>query len=591
MRWLASLSAMGLVACGFDTGGLPPGHVLRDDTAADFQATGSSLEQAEIADTGLISPIAYVTGAALAKGANSELFQDPTKVDWTTLDAATPARVALAAPLGTVGNGAPAGVGIAQNDNWTVWIAGEVWLEAGTHTFALTADDNGVVDVAPAPGAAYQRVVTSQWFQPEQTGTFTAPADGWYPVHLAWSESSGAASFVLRHQPPGGALLPFDADRLRVAVGAQRGLVADAFDDFYLVRPVARSLFATPMLDQDFGTAVPADSGITASSSYSFHWAAQIRIDTGGDYAFALDTDDGSRLRVDGQVAIDALTSTSQNNTSPVIHLDPGWHDVVIDYTQLQAAAHARFHVASGPDLAGGPFPLDRVRPVVPRTDRVGGASDDTDLNFAAGGTAFYTLSPPIPAGATVAGVDAVYTTNVQHSRDLQITIIAPDGTRAIVRPQGDVDHGGASVERRTTHLLDGKPASGPWQVEVIDKSGQDGGSMRDAAITVHYVGGHAPIAVTSAYQSAVRDLGMPSRIDDVSYSATVPDGTHVAVRLRTGASPEDLMAQPWSDPAVSGSPPLVGAGQFVQYRVEMTSDGDHSPSFDWIELVYRATN
>ncbi|HTJ42351.1 MAG TPA: PA14 domain-containing protein [Kofleriaceae bacterium] len=587
MRWLASLLALS-AACGFDATGLPPGHVLRDDTVADFTQTGATLDDAEIAAPGLISPSAYVTGAALAKGANSELFADPKTIDWNTLDANQPAKIALAVPLGDFGDKAPAGVGLASNDHWTVWVAGELWLEQGTHMFSLAADDNGLFEVAPSANEAYARVVTSQWFSGEATGTFNAPADGWYPVHLAWSENDQSAKYVLRHQPPGGTLGPIDPDRFRVAAGAQRGLVADAFDDYYLVRPTARSLFAGAMLDQDFGNTTPADTGITANTSYSFHWAAQARIDVGGDYAFTLDTDDGSRLRIDGELLIDQFTNTTQKNTTKTIHLDPGWHDVVIDYTQYAASAHARLKVASGPDLAGGPFPIDRVRPVIPRVDRVGGASDDNDLTFIAGGTASYTLTPPIPAGAIVDGVDVGYTISVSHARDLQISVIAPDGTRAIVRPQGDVDRTGATGERRTTHGLDGKPGNGQWWVEFVDKSGVDAGGTRDAAITVHYTGGHAPIATAAAYESSIRDLGMVSRIDDVQFSADAPMGTAVAVRLRTAATVDALMAQPWSDPVENNAPPIVGAGQFAQYRVELKSDGDHAPSFDWIQLVYR---
>jgi hypothetical protein len=591
MRRLVVLGALGLVACGFDVTGPPPGQVIRDDTAADFMASGSTLDGVEIADAGLITPLGWVTGAALAKGANSELFQDPTTVDWGTLDANTPAGTAFAAPIGDYGNGAPSGVGLAQTDDFTVWIAGEIWLEAGTHTFQLSADDNGLLDLAPE-GGAFTRVVTAQWFQGAQMGTYTAGADGWYAIHMAMSEGNGQASYVLEHQPPGAAALaPLDPDRLRAPVASARGVVADAFDDFYLVRPVGRSLLAAPLLDQQYGTTVPSDTGITASTLYSFHWAAQVRVDVGGDYAFQLDTDDGQRLRVDGALVLDAFTNISEKNTTSPIQLDPGWHDFVIDYTQYAASAHATLHVASGPDLAGGPFPLDRVRPIVPRADRVGGDSSATQLQLPQGGTVTYTLAPPVPAGATVDGVDVEYTTSVQHTRDLQISVIGPDGSRAIVRPHNDVDHTGASIERRTTHGLDGKPAAGPWQLEFVDASGNDNGNVRDGALTVHYTGGRAPLAPAASYDSQVHDLGATATIDEVTYGASAPPGAGVAVRLRTGDTAEGLMAQPWSDPIVSGAPPIVAPGRFVQYRVELTSDGDHSAAFDWIELVYRATS
>ena len=587
MRRLVVLLALGS-ACGFDTSGLAPGEVIRDDTASDFMAAGSSLDSAEIDDGGFITPTGWVTGAALAKGANSELFTDPATLDWTMLDATTPAGIAFAAPLGDYGGGAPIGVGVAQSDDFTMWISGEIWLEAGTHTFQLTADDNGLLDLAQPGGTTFTRVVTAQWFQAPQTATFIAGGDGWYPIHLAMSEGNGQASFVLLHQPPGGTLAPLDPDRLRVAAGDAHGVVADGFDDFYLMRPAGRSLVNGPMLEQQLGSTPPKDTGITQGTLYSFHWAAQVRVDLPGDYQLSYDTDDGQRLRVDGQIVLDTLGGHPVSMTTLPIHLDPGWHDVIAEMTVVNDPAHATLHVATGPDLVGGPFPLERVRPIVPRVDRVAGASDESDQGFPASGSTGYTMTPAVPAGATIAGVDFEYHVNVPHLNALQVSAIAPDGTAITLRKVGDPDHAGVSTEWRTTHALDGAQAAGPWQLVVSDLGGQSGGTLLDGAITVHYTGGHAPIATTASYDSQVRDLGATATIDEATYSASAPTGTGVAVRLRTGDTTDALMAQPWSDPIVSGAPPIVAPGRFLQYRVELSSDGDHSAAFDWIELVYR---
>src|SRR6185437_13406706 len=349
--------------------------------------------------------------------------------------------------------------------------------------------------------------------------------------------------------PNATALAPFDPDRLRVAVGAQRGIVADAFDDFELVRPSARGLLAAPLLDQASSTTVPPDYGITTPNGYSFHWACQIRIDVAGDYGFLVDTDDGHRLRIDGQIVTDKLSQTPIKETLPAIHLDPGWHDVVIDYTQYIASAHARFSIASGPDLVGMTIPLDRVRPVVPRTDRVAARYDATDLAWPASGSAAYAFEPAIPTGATVAGIDAEYTLDAPHAANVEVDSIAPDGTVAILRPQGTTDRTTAVIEYKNSHGLDGKNAAGTWHLQFVDRGGVAGGNARDGAITVHYTGGHAPIAQASAFESAPRDLGGSSRIDEVTYSASAPPGTSVVVRLRTGTNADDLMAQRWSDP------------------------------------------
>ena len=68
------------------------------------------------------------------------------------------------------------------------------------------------------------------------------------------------------------------------------------------------------------------------------------------------------------------------------------------------------------------------------------------------------------------------------------------------MRARNDVDRTGTTGERRSTHDLDGKGASGLWHLEFADKAGLAGGSTRDGTITVHYVGGRPPIATTAAY-------------------------------------------------------------------------------------------
>jgi subtilisin-like proprotein convertase family protein len=589
MRWPALLFALGAAACTFDRGGLPAAHLLRDDTAADFTADGATFDHTEVSAAGLITPAAFTTGALLTRGANSELFTDPKTADWASLDGRGNARIALGLPLGDWAGAGPIGVGITSNDKFTLWLEGEIWLEAGSHSFQMEADDVGFLDIAPTAGGAFTRVVTAKWDGGTGTGSFAAPADGWYAIHIAQSEDNGWAHLLVRHQPPGGAVAPLDADRLRVATGALRGLVTDAFDQPNMFSPASRTLLAAGALDQDFGSKAPDDAGLDKASTYSLHWAAQVRIDVAGDYAFATDTTDGHRVRVDGVLVLDHLVAGKQTYTSNPVHLDAGWHDLSIDYMRAGAAsAYARLQVASGPELAGQPFPLDRVRPVVPRADRVAGASDDNSLAWAPGGTVTHTLTPPIPAGAVVVGLEVKYLITTAHSRDLQTTLITPDGTRLVMRAQGDTDHNGAVVEIRPTHKLDGKPASGSWKVEVADESGQNTGTTGSAALTVHNTGGRPPIATSATYVSPVHDLGEPSQIDGVSAGATTPDGTALAIRVRTGASQDELQARAWSDPVAPGAPPIVPAGRFVQYKVELSSDGDRSAALDWVQLVYR---
>jgi PA14 domain/Proprotein convertase P-domain len=586
---LAPLSIALASACAFDASGLDASSTITDDNATDFGAAGATLEGAEIDGGGFITPLAYVTGAALVHGASTQVFTGATGASWDAIAATTPSGTALAAPLGALGKGYPPGLGLTSGDKWTFWLEGEVWLEAGTHTFSLLADDTGFLDLAAPGSSQYTRVVADN--KTGTTGTFDAAADGWYGVHMALSENGGDAGYVLLHQAPNATgLTPFDPDRLRYPVADLHGLVTDAFDGYFMQDAVGRSLLGAAVLDQDFGATIPPDSGITQAGSYSLHWAGQVLVDTTGNYAFQLDTDDGHRLRVDDQLVLDDLVKAPRTETTGPVHLEPGWHDLVIEQTQYGSTAHAKLSVASGPEFAGGPIPLDHTRPLVPRTDRVAGTSDDSDRTFAALGSGTYDLTPQIPAGAVVVGVDADYGVNHPHMTDLEVSVMSPDGSTAVLRQPGDTDHGGSTYESRATHDLDGKDAAGTWHLTVTDTAGTSGGNTLAASITVHYTGGKPPIPPIASYDSAVHDLGAPSIVDQVTWSASTPTGTSVAVRVRACPSADAgaCASTPWSDPVASGDAPSIGTAELLQYRVELSSDGDQAAAFSSISISYR---
>ncbi len=581
LGWCAIVSA----GCAFDPSGQTASLKFRDDTASDFRVADTVTGDLTIRDDGRLEPIAYVTGAVVARGTSTQRFTTVANASWDTLGA--PSGTALAAPMGAFGGKAPSGLGLTTADGFTAWLEGDVWLEAGVHGFDLYADDVGFLELAPG-NDQFARVITAAW--PNKTsGSFTAPYAGWYQLRAAYSDGTGDAAFQLDHTPPGtNAAARFDLDRLRVPVDDRQGLVTDAFDDALFLRPVGRALLADDALDLDFTNKAPVDSGITAPDTWSLHWAGQVRIDRAGDYKLTLDTDDGHRLRLDGELVLDKPTTDSEVETTPALPLEVGWHDLVIEETQNAQSAHARLRVAAGPDLTGGPFPLARLRPVIPRTDRVAGAADDTDLYFNANGSVSYTFTPVVPPGATVVGVDVGYTINHPHLRDLAVTVRAPDGRAVDIRPAGDVDRGGTTNERRSTHALDGALAAGAWKFEVKDTANKDGGNTRDAAISIHYRGGRPPIAPLAFYDSGVRDLGATSVIERVVVTATTPPGSAAVIRLRTCATPEACTTAAWSEPIAPDAPPDVAPARYLEYRVELTSDGDRAASVDAVEVLYR---
>ena len=113
---------------------------------------------------------------------------------------------------------------------------------------------------------------------------------------------------------------------------------------------------------------------------------------------------------------------------------------------------------------------------------------------------------------------------------------------------------------------------------------------MLDFQVTPHYLGGEPPIALTSAYESPVRDLGSGiAAFTRASWVERVPAGANVIVKLRTCEAAAACAAEPWgtelSDPA--GGDPGVPARRFAQYRVELSSNGDRPPALDEISVEY----
>ena len=59
----------------------------------------------------------------------------------------------------------------------------------------------------------------------------------------------------------------------------------------------------------------------------------QIFIEDGGDYGFRLNSDNGSRLFIDGQQVIDnGIQMTTPSMVDGSLRLLPGWHEIQVDY-------------------------------------------------------------------------------------------------------------------------------------------------------------------------------------------------------------------------------------------------------------------
>jgi subtilisin-like proprotein convertase family protein len=588
----AADAAPGAADAGSDGSTPASAQVWRADSADELAATGHTTAQAAIDPRGVLEPFAY-HGGLLVRGSDTGIISDPAATTWDQVVAMpTTARIGVARGTDLQwGGAAPPGVGIGDGENWTVRVEGEVFLEVGVWTFTLEPDDTGFLELDP--GTGFVRVVNAIWPDPG-SGNVTVTSPGWYPLRWTDSDTGGNASTVVRYRGPGVAsAIAIPREKLRVRVDHLRGLVHTGFDDELMMGPSWSAIDQTAPASVDFGDGVPADVGIGDGEDWSSRWAGQLRIDVAGAYTFRYVSDDGQRLYIDGVLRTPAAAwaETTQDTTTAPITLAAGWHDIVIDHSEHAAQSAARLTVASGPDLVGQALPVARLRPVEGRGERFETAVNPADLTIPTSGTVTSTVAIAAPAGARVTGVDAAFQFRHGYPEELTISLVAPDGSATVLRDRQT--GASSSIRQRVTGALATTPlAAGVWTLRVVDGEVNDGGTLEDFSLTVHYGNaGPAPIAPLAVYESPVRDLGAVTSIDKVSWDERRPADSDVVVKLRTCATAAACAAAAWSAPMTepAGSTPAVTAQRFAQYRVELVSNGDASAAVDWVQVDYHA--
>lgn len=607
-RWLVVVP-ISLAACAFEpAGGVGPDAgaggpdaggrlvTVRDDGADDFTADGTTAEAIVVEPWGAIAPAGYHVGGLIARLANARRFTDEATATWAEVIGDGAAGTSFARPDL---DATPVGVGAGGSSDFTYWLEGELWLDAGTHELVLRGDDLAFVDLARPGEATYTRVTTARWSS-DGRASYTAPWAGWYPVRMAVKQDGGGVTLSLRVRGPGDREpVALGAERLRARADGLRGTVLAAWDGAQLRGTPRRTLFAGDLVDRDFAEAAPADLGLTDDDYWSVRWTGQVYVTHPGRYQLRVDTDDGQRLYLAGARRIEALGGGATDRTATV-DLTAGWNDLVLDHNETTGRARARLRVIDGPDPElGRELPLARLRPVTPRFERVETGVDPADRGVPDDGDPVQvgesTVDVVTPPDAIVTSIDVGVTVDHPRVADLEVHLIHPDGTAALLRDHDAAGGNGVRTWQLTTEAFDGKPARGPYRLRVRDTASGSSGRLTDFAIAVHHRGGPPPIATDAAWTSAVRDLGPDvTTIERVRLGARVPDGAGVQLLLRTCAAPEACAAEPWSPP-VDGAAgdggaaaPRVAPRRYLQYRIELTSDGEREPEVDWVEIDYR---
>lgn len=557
-------------------------RTLVDDSAADFTAGPPVLAETRIEAAGAVAPVAYYQGSLCAGGNSELLFGDANAPTATGAILPAPTRVGLPRSLAIAlpNNTAPPGLGIVGGTDWTMWWWGELYLVAGSHTFTLTADDHGFLELRAPAAAAYTKVVSANWDQGDESASYQAPVTGWYPVRVALAQRAVGSGLTLRldGQPIGRRLT-------RCRVDGFVGLAQTAFDQSHLLDVAATAIEPdATAANVDWGSGSPVDLGLTNADTFTVRWAGQFFIQVAGTYRLRVRSDDGFRLWVDGTRVAAAFDDFAQDQTTSDLVLARGWHDLVLDTTENMLNARSQLTVAAGPELVGLPFPPSRLRPAEGRLERF------ESLTAPARSTPDAVMFgfDPRP-GATVSGVDVGYQIDVSDVVTNITTVLRAGAQGGTLRSA----IGGDTTDRFHPVVFDNQPFATAWNLTATVASGT--ATLVESWLTVHHrdPAGSGPTPLAASYESSVRDLLAPGgaavdAIDRVSFDVRAAAGATVTMALRTCDDPAACAAEPYSPGLASGATPAVTPRRYLQYRLDLVTDGDHEPAVERVQLDYR---
>lgn len=112
------------------------------------------------------------------------------------------------------------------------------------------------------------------------------------------------------------------------AAGAHAGLRCAVFEGEWDTLPDFDSLTAT----ESFASDTVALPDTYTKENVAHRYTGQIRIDRTGMYAFALTSDDGSALAINGETVVDNDGLHGSKTVSGVAALEKGWHTITVDW-------------------------------------------------------------------------------------------------------------------------------------------------------------------------------------------------------------------------------------------------------------------
>ncbi len=337
------------------------------------------------------------------------------------------------------GDGSPASN--VPTDNFSVRWTRRQNFESGTYRFTLQVDDGVRLFV--------DNVLMLEEWHTASGVTYTRNIDlaaGEHDLRVEMFEQAGNALIQFGHER-----IPF--------YGCWKG-------EYF----ANRDLDGTPAITRDDG-AVHFEWGVQSpdqklsEDNFSARWTRSIDFPA-GPITFTLHADDQARLRVDGQLEIDAWDATSPNTYTRTVNLAGGLHQVVVEYREITGLANVAFYFEP-PKVEGqwrGEYHSNRDLDGLPVLVRY----DPVPLNFD------WRAGPPAPCGFNADNYSVRWSRDVPIHRTgrYRLSVTVDDGVKIyvdgqLVRSEWE-EHDSAAF----SFLLDLQRGSNAVRIEYFEARG-----------------------------------------------------------------------------------------------------------------------
>lgn len=194
------------------------------------------------------------------------------------------------------------------------------------------------------------------------------------PTDYSWDTVNDVPTSVTGPDPDGGGSLDrpttsYRYDETKIGTSTDAGPAMQGLQGAYFAnqnlagRPAL--LETDPTVDFNWGSGGP--TGLGATDHFSVRWSGDLQVSTPGTYTFSTVSDEGTRLVVDGTVAIDNwVDQTVTVKSSQPITLTAGLHKIVLEYYDDSGAAEAHLEWACtgcSPAISTQVIPSSNLQP------------------------------------------------------------------------------------------------------------------------------------------------------------------------------------------------------------------------------------